>query len=213
MVVYLSFDVECDGRSPATHSMISIGVAAFMVDRNAEWRYDSFKVNLAPIPGRLPCPTTHAEFWSKHPAKYEACKVAALPPAEGMTQLFEWLDGLKQQNPRDKFKWVAGPACFDWQWLNYYYHMFVDTSKYKLHYKAECLSSVCSAYLDSWGVQGDERKEFKEKLAGRPNADPHDALEDAIHQGWQWVNLLGCMNDPCSEPALSLAGVLSQPDE
>jgi hypothetical protein len=212
MVVYLSFDIEADGRSVLKNSMISIGVAAFKHD-GKKWRIVAeFKQNLKPLQvgsdqvhvvdgehtRRAPDTTTMEEFWSKWPEKWEACKVDALEAGQGMARLFIWLSQLYDlYRSTHELKWVAGPATFDWNWLKTYHDMFIEPSvySYKLPYKAECLSSVKSAYLDSRGIKGEARKEWSKGLAGRPNADPHDALQDAIHQGWEWMNLLDDMEE------------------
>lgn len=203
-VVYLSFDIESDGRSPAHNSMISLGVAAFVKDRDGNWYCeDEFKVNIKPIlvyngddirrHRREADPTTYEEFWSKWPAKWEACKVDAQEPAVAMDRLFRFLGTVAAVHPGHKMVWVAGPASFDWQWLNYYYYKFTDTTQHKLHYAADCLSTLNRYYCRMKGIRGAEYKKFSDELAGRPNADPHDALQDAIHQGWAWVNLLDKM--------------------
>ncbi len=185
--LYLSFDVETDGRSPAVNSMISLGVAAF-VDAQCE---DTFKVNIQPRDGLPADAVTYQEFWSKWPAKWEACKVDAQTPPVAMEKLFVWLDALQMRYPGHRLVWVAGPIAFDWQWLNFYYYAFCDVSVRKLHYAGDCLSTLKRYWCQ--GVKrlhGQAYRDWCEQLAGCPNTDPHDALADAIHQGRQWVNLL-----------------------
>jgi len=204
--IYLSFDVETDGRSPANHSMISLGIGAFIKESLVVqpdssdwkehvklWRCDrTFKVNISPIEGRSPCPVTYDEFWSKWPLKWASCQEHACLPADAMIQLFEWLNGLTSEYPDKSLIWVAGPASFDWQWLNYYYYAFSDTTKYKLTYSADCLSTLKRNYAYWIGKKtSTQKREFYAELTqGRTNEDPHDALADAVHQGWQWVGLI-----------------------
>jgi hypothetical protein len=189
--IYLSFDVECDGRSPAVNSMISLGIAAFTRVPRQGWAVVStFKVNITPIEGRPSDQVTFDEFWSKWPAKWEACKVDAKSPRDAMTGMFVWLYTLSVLHPSRKQVWVAGPAAFDWQWVNYYYYAFSGPTVHKLHYAADCLSTLKRYYCVLRGLKGREKREFCDALAGRANADPHDALQDAIHQGWEWVHLM-----------------------
>jgi hypothetical protein len=193
--LYLSFDVETDGRSPAKNSMISLGVAAFC-RLNLSWHCpDTFKVNIKPREGYPRDQLTYDEFWSKWPAKLEACSMEAQDPAVAMETLFVWLDALKVKFPTHSFVWVAGPVAFDWQWLNFYYYAFCDTTVRKLHYAGDCLSTLKRYYgKQVRSLHGQAYRDWSEQLAGRANADPHDALQDAIHQGWQWVSLLDQMN-------------------
>ncbi len=51
--IYVSTDIEADGRIPGVHSMLSFGSAAYLADKTL---LGTFTANLEQLPGAVPDP-------------------------------------------------------------------------------------------------------------------------------------------------------------
>ncbi|WP_242051228.1 3'-5' exoribonuclease [Nostoc spongiaeforme] len=88
--IYVSTDIEADVPIPGLHSMLSIGSAAYTVDKQL---IATFSANLETLPGAAGHPKT-MQWWSKQPEAWEACRINPQPPASVMQAYYTWLTAL-----------------------------------------------------------------------------------------------------------------------
>ena len=90
-------------------------------------------------------------------------------------------------------EWVAGPASYDWQWLNYYSHLYKNDIKEGFHdflislsdigYSARCSSEVEKFFWKTKKIEDPKQKEqMKDEFAGDAK-HTHKPHEDARREG------------------------------
>jgi hypothetical protein len=178
-VVYFSFDIEANGRSPALHSMLSIGIVAY--DETGK-ELTSFQRNIEPIEGHIEEKRCMDAFWANQPEAWKFVNTNKIKPITMIKELEEWL----QQFQGQKWKWIAKPASYDWQWLKYYHERF-KTSTLDIGFKCVCLSSMLDVYCKLFSIR--DKDEFEKKLAG-DLPYTHNPEDDARFQGRVYFNLL-----------------------
>src|SRR3981081_4799312 len=92
--IYLSVDVEADGRIPGPYSMLSFGIAAFSIDKVL---LGTFTRNLELLPGAAQHPRVMA-WWRSTPAHwaaYEKTRENVQPVRESMLACDAWVSSLK----------------------------------------------------------------------------------------------------------------------
>jgi hypothetical protein len=176
--IYLSVDVETDGPIPGPHSMLSIGAAAFDIERRI---IGTFSANLLPLPGAAPHPET-AAFWAREPKAYAATRGNLREPAEAMAEYRGFIDAL----PRRPI-FVGYPAAFDHMWHHWYLHCF--TGGDPCGFAPLDLKSYAAAMLALPFREAAKRAFPRAWFAGAPSHD-HVALTDAIGQGIVAVNMI-----------------------
>jgi hypothetical protein len=176
--IYLSVDVETDGPIPGPHSMLSIGAAAFDIERRL---LGTFMSNLLPLPDATPHPETMA-FWACNPAAYAAATADRRDPAEAMADYRRFIDGLPR---RPVF--VGYPACFDHMWHHWYLHRFTGADP--CGFAPLDLKSYAAAMLRVPFQQAAKRAFPQAWFAGAPPHD-HVAVTDAIGQGVLAINMI-----------------------
>jgi len=182
--IYISVDVEADGKVPGLSSMLSLGAAAFRLgDRTP---IDTFEVNLEqlPTPAR-PDPDTMA-WWKTQPDAWEACRRGTVPPEEAMTAFVKWC----RQLP-GKPVCVGYPITYDFMWVYWYTVAFglAEGERCPFGFAGLDLKTLAFARLG-----GDYRAVGKRTMPpgwfdGAP-PHTHQALDDAIGQGVLFVNLM-----------------------
>jgi hypothetical protein len=176
--IYLSVDVETDGPIPGPHSMLSIGAAAFDLERRM---LGTFSANLLPLVGAAPHPDTEA-FWARNPEAFAASRADPRDPSAAMTDYRGFIDALPR---RPVF--VGYPAAFDHLWHHWYLHRF--TGGDPCGFAPLDLKSYAAAMLRTPFRQAVKRAFPAAWFAGAPPHD-HIALTDAIGQGAMAVNML-----------------------
>ena len=68
--IYVSTDIETDGPVAGKHSMLSIGSAAYLADKEL---LGTFSANLETLPASVPDPKT-AAWWATQPEAWSACR-------------------------------------------------------------------------------------------------------------------------------------------
>jgi hypothetical protein len=119
--VYVSTDVETDGRIPGPHSMLSFGSAAYLADKTL---LGTFEANLETLPGATGNPDTMA-WWGTQPEAWAACRENLRDPAEAMIDYLAWLKNLP-----GKPVFVGYPAAFDFMFVNWYLVRFTGESPF-----------------------------------------------------------------------------------
>lgn len=176
--IYLSVDIEADGPIPGPNSMLSLGAAAFDLDRTL---LATFAVNLLPLPGAAPHPET-AAFWAQNPVPYAATQTNQRDPAEAIPAYRAFIDQL----PRRPI-FVGYPAAFDHMWHHWYLHRFTGADP--CGFAPLDLKSYAAAILKTPFRQAAKRNFPPSWFAGAPAHD-HTALTDAIGQGILAINML-----------------------
>ena len=67
--IYVSTDIETDGPLAGKHSMLSIGSAAYLADKEL---LGTFSANLETLPASAPDPK-NAAWWATQPDAWSAC--------------------------------------------------------------------------------------------------------------------------------------------
>lgn len=184
MNLFAHFDVEADGPSPAFNSMLSIGVV--VTDQSGVF-VDEFLGDFEPMVGKQEDSQTMTEFWSKNTQELSRIRENAKPVMTVMKNLNDFVCGLKSK----RITWVARPAAYDWQWLNYYQHYFLGNggegsltgNPTRQAFKAIDASTMRDIYQVQWGLnvqQMDARcKEWTDESGFKMT---HNPLDDARFQ-------------------------------
>ena len=176
--VYISVDVETDGKLPPMNSMLSLGAAAFTPDGTMT---STFFVNLDLLPSAAPDPDTMA-WWSTNQAAYDATRINAVDPKIGIGQFVDWV---KEQPGKPVC--VAYPLPFDWSWLYWYIVNFGYESPFGFSNCLDIKSYACAM------LKTDFRKTTKKNMPKHwfpKEKHTHVAIEDAIEQGKLFINML-----------------------
>ena len=188
--IFISFDVEADGPSPATNTCLQIALVACVYDEDPDpkhpekWTVSSLDLCFKPQVGKQPDNETMTEFWSQFPEILEKIRANAVDPFIQMKQLSNWLYELSEQYTIDR--WVAAPSAYDWQWVNYMYYHYKSINTYKLPFKSECMSSIIAG-LGYMGYKSDVSQYIKKGAEHLPHT--HYALEDATEQAYKYLRL------------------------
>jgi hypothetical protein len=117
--------------------MISLGIV-FSDDNGNE--VGSFLGDFKNLPGHTPDPNTMTEFWERdesNRAELARIRSNARCMFSVMKDLYDTIDSLNTK----RIVWVARPAAYDWQWLNYYHNLYVlvdntaNLNQAKLYYE------------------------------------------------------------------------------
>lgn len=148
-------DVEADGPCPGLYSMVSIGVVR--VDREMQ---TTFKATFAPIsrnwiPDALAISHIDRDTHEGYP--------------EPMTGMLEFSRFLKQ-NSDGYPTFVSDNVAFDWQWVNYYFHRYLENNPFG--YSGRRIGDLYS------GLERDFKASNRWKKL-RKTAHTHDPVDDA----------------------------------
>jgi hypothetical protein len=169
--IYVSTDIEADGRIPGPHSMLSLGSVA--IDDTGV-TVSEFTVNLETLPDAVGDEKTMA-WWKTQPAAYAACRENVEAPALAMPRYATWLEALP-----GKPVFVGYPAAFDFLFVYWYLIRFAGRSPFghsALDIKTLAMVALQSRYNDA-AKRNMPRRWFK---SGTQHS--HLALDDAKEQG------------------------------
>jgi hypothetical protein len=179
--IYVSIDVEADGRLPGLSSMLSLGAVAISLDKKVE---GTFSCNFELLEGASPHPKVQ-EFWDKNKDAYNATRLDMEPPATGTRMFVEWL---KQTAGGRRAFFVGYPAVFDYKWIDYYTERFVGENPFG-HSRAIDVRSFAWSAMGKRAFSHTSKRfypqEWSEKL---PHT--HIALDDALGQAVLFINML-----------------------
>jgi DNA polymerase III alpha subunit (gram-positive type) len=173
--IYVSTDIETDGRIPGPNSMLSFGSAAFTADKQL-----ISTANLHLLPGASGDPETMA-WWATQRKAWEATRTNLRDPAEAMPDYVTWVKGLP-----GKPVFVAYPAGFDFLFMYWYMIRFAGESPFShsaLDVKTFAMVLMGCDYRDAT-----KRNMPKKWFSKHPHT--HKALDDAIEQGELFCNML-----------------------
>lgn len=182
--IYISVDVETDGPIPGQNSMLSIGAAAFLPDRRM---LGTFSMNLIKLDGAVADPDTE-KWWATQPEAWNACRQDIQDPVHVMHTFVAWVGEMCLGHEPKALSpvFVGYPAGFDFLYVYWYLIKFVGMSPFSfsaLDIKTYAMAIMDCGYRD---VSKKTMKRFKE-----PNLKhTHVAVDDAIEQGYLFLNLL-----------------------
>jgi DNA polymerase III epsilon subunit-like protein len=162
--IYLSVDIEASGPIPGEYSMLSLG--ACVVGDTSKTYY----VELKPINDNYIERALAVSGFSMEKLKQEGEE-----PGAAMKSFAEWIDQICQEN-RPVF--IAFNATFDWAFVNYYFHRFLERNPFGIS-GLDIKAYYMGMKGCSWGETTKRKLDSKFKSA-KPHT--HNALDDAIEQ-------------------------------
>lgn len=186
MEIYVSTDIESDGKIPGKNSMLSFGSAAFTADGKM---IGTFEANLETLAGAKGDEDT-MEWWKTQPEAWEECRKNLQNPWKAMHDYVNWLETLP-----GNVVFVGYPAGFDFLFIYWYLIRFVGRSPFS--FSALDIKSYAMAKLGSEYRKTVKKNMPKEWFGKRPHT--HKALDDAIEQGELFINILNYKTTKPSE--------------
>jgi hypothetical protein len=178
--IYVSTDIEADGRIPGVNSMLSFASAAFTADGKC---ISTFSANLELLEGAAGDPETMA-WWQTEKAAWDATRVDLQKPSEALPAYVKWL---KQLPGKPVF--VAYPVAYDFMWVYWYLIRFARESPFShsaLDIKTLAMAAMGTEYRNS------TKKDMPREWFGEARHS-HVALDDAIEQGELFCKVLAAM--------------------
>jgi ribonuclease T len=162
--IYISVDIEASGPIPGKYSMLSLG--ACLVENTKETFYLEFKpINNAFIPEAIQVTNRSIEDFEK----------TGLEPIKGIHQFEKWI---AQVSKNDTPVFVGFNACFDWSFINWYFHSFIGHNPFGISG-----IDIKAYYMGMNKCPWEETKSSKinPRFKGKTK-HTHNALDDAIEQ-------------------------------
>ena len=163
--IYISVDVETSGPIPSEYSLLSVGACSvFEPD-------ESFSCLLKPV------------NQNHDPKAMEICGYSleefaqmGMEPAEAMAAFAEWIKQIVEPASHPVF--VGFNAPFDWSFVNYYFHHYLDHNPFGFS-----ALDIKALYMGATGCnwQG-TRSSAMDKMLNPKLTGTHDALQDAQYQ-------------------------------
>jgi len=193
--LYFSLDVETDGPIPGPHSMRQVGLAAFFLTGTPEWKdvegkgisplLAHFGRNLLPLPAASPHPDTLKWWTEENPDIWTRIQMNAVSPDMGMYALVGWVDQMcKNFDARPVC--VAYPATFDFMFLYWYLIKFMGASPFG--FQGLDMKTLAMVKMKTSFRNVSKRTMPKEWFGQEKHT--HDAVDDAIEQGWMFCRMM-----------------------
>lgn len=184
--IYVSIDVEADGPSPGLNNLMSVGCAAFDIDKRL---IGTFSRNISPLPDCKSDERTMSEFWDKNRVAWFEATTNAIDAKIAMEEFAAWLDTLPQLigQTTKNYIFVGYPAVYDFKWIDYYCNRFLGHNPFSFS-RAIDVKSYAWAVLGGDFIGTSKRKFPKEWFDDYPHT--HVALDDAIEQGRMFINMV-----------------------
>lgn len=175
--IYVSCDIEANGKIPSDSSMLSLGAAAFSSDGQL---LSTFSVNLETLPNAIADEST-MNWWADNQEAYDATRVNTVDPKVGMQSFHDWLTKLD-----GKPVFVGYPLGYDFNWVYWYLIHFVGDSPFSfsgIDIKTYAMCMMKTGY----------KKANKRNMPKRwfpEDKHTHISVDDAIEQGKLFMNML-----------------------
>ncbi|MCK9529503.1 MAG: exonuclease [Gammaproteobacteria bacterium] len=179
--IYLSLDIEADGRVPGISSMLSFGLAAYDMDKNY---LGSFERNLDLLPNAKPHPETE-KFWEDNQEAYDITRINMVKPYDAMMDCSKWINDIRQTF-KGKPTVVGYPATFDYMFYNWYMCAFLGNNA--MGFGALDVKSYAMAMLKKTFRNTTKRAMPREWFDAFPHT--HVAIEDSLEQGALTINMI-----------------------
>lgn len=179
--IYLSLDIEADGRVPGISSMLSFGLAAYNIDKEY---LGSFERNLDLLPNAKPHPETE-KFWEDNMDAYNITRVNTVNPYNAMMDCSKWITNIRHTFNGSPTV-VGYPAAFDYMFYNWYMVAFLGNNT--MGFSALDVKSYAMAMLKKTFRSTTKRAMPRTWFDQFPHT--HVALEDSLEQGALAVNMI-----------------------
>jgi hypothetical protein len=171
---YFVTDIECDGPSPLTNSMLSF---ATVVVREDGELCGEFEAVLQPRAEKRSDERT-MQFWKTQPEAWSAATSNPEQPGEVMNRFADWVE---RYDGRRSF--AARPVAFDGMWIDHYLREFTDSYLLDVPYWGRCIFTAGALDIGSYISGLFNRTDLgaydipKSWLGG--HAHTHRAIDDA----------------------------------
>ena len=176
--VFVSTDIETDGFVPGVNSMLSFGSAAFDDDGRL---IDTFEANLELLPEGEQNPVT-MQWWQGFPEAWEMTRRDPRSPTEVMPAYVRWLESLP-----GKPAFVGYPATFDFPFIAWYLARFAGENPFG--FAAIDIKTYAMAVLRRRQFHASSKQTLPARWFEPGLAHTHVALDDAIEQGYLFMNM------------------------
>ncbi len=185
--IYVSTDIEADGPIPGINSMLSFGSAAFRLDGDNQLQLiDTFAANLETADGATADEKTMA-WWQQQPDAWASCRKNTVAPASAMAAYVHWLENLP-----GKPVMVGYPVAFDFMFIHWYLIRYVGRSPFS--HSALDIKTLAMCALKKPYRQSTKRNMPKRWFSKQ--AHTHQALDDALEQGYLFGAIMHELNTP-----------------
>jgi DNA polymerase III alpha subunit (gram-positive type) len=175
--IYVSTDIEADGKIPGPNSMLSLGSVALTEDGEV---LGTFSANLIKLEGAVGDPDT-LEWWKGQPKAWAQVMLNREAPEVAMKRYHAWLSALPGSPV-----FVGYPASYDFLFTYWYLIKFTGSSPFSfsaLDIKTLAMAAMKKPY----------RKSTKQNMPNRwfdkTTNHTHVALDDAMEQGKLFINI------------------------
>jgi len=153
---YIVVDVESDGVIPHKYSMVCFG--AVIIDADLD---KTFYGKTKPISDEWdPEALAISRFTREEHKKFDN-------PKEVMSDFAEWIE----KNSKGKHIFISDNPAFDWQWINYYFHMFLGHNPFG--YSARRIGDLYCGMNMNTNVNSEWKKLY------RKTVHDHNPVNDA----------------------------------
>ena len=175
--LYISVDIEASGPIPSIYSMLSIGAC---IVGNTD---DNFYVEIKPINDSfIPKALEISGFTMGD------LKAKGVEPETAMRSFATWIENASKGKVAI---FVGYNAPFDWQFVNWYFHVFIGDNPFGIN-AIDIKAYLMGAANSSWSKTSSSN--LPEWLQ-MENNDKHNALSDSIYQARIFDSLLSWRGD------------------
>lgn len=154
---YIVVDVEADGAIPGKHSMVSFGAVVLDIKLT-----NTFYGKVRPIAAQwIPEALAVSGFTREEHETFD-------DPIKVMGEFRDWL----KANVKGRPIFISDNLAFDWQWINYYFHYFLNENPFG--FSGRRIGDIyCGMKMDASATQ-----EWKRLY--RKTRHDHNPVNDAI---------------------------------
>lgn len=183
--IFLSIDIEADGKIPFKNSMLSFGVAAFN-DRGI--LVATYTANLELMEGATQDEDT-MKFWTQNEKQkelYQKTRQNVVSVENGMKAYLNWQKKIAKEHGA-RLTYTGYPLTYDFMWV-YVYNCFVNDYD-PAGFSGFDVKTAASVLLKKPFKQTTKRI-FPQRWFPKGHKHTHIAIDDAIEQGYIAMNVM-----------------------
>lgn len=179
---YFVTDIECDGPSPLTNSMLSF---ATVVVREDGELCGEFEAVLEPRADKQSDVRT-MQFWNTQPEAWSAATSNPEPPSAVMNRFAVWVESYS-----GKRSFAARPVAFDGIWIDHYLREFTDSYLLDVPYWERCIFTAGALDIGTYIAGIFNRTDLDTGDIPRSWLGNHEHTHQAIDDARGYASLLG----------------------